>query len=56
MAETTMVRIPKELSNGISIIKVLNPKINLTKEEWVEKILMEGLKKYDKKLEKFKFR
>ncbi len=56
MAQTTMIRIPKDISNRIDIIKALHPKQNLTKEEWAVKIIIEGLTKYEKQQEKYRFK
>jgi len=55
MNSTTMLRIPKDISNRIDIIKALHPKEELNKEGWAARLLNESLQKYEKKLEKHKF-
>ncbi len=51
-----MLRIPKDISNRIDIIKALHPKEELNKEEWAARLLNESLQKYEKMLEKHRFK
>ncbi len=56
MAQTTNLRIEKSISNRIDIIKALHPKEELNKEEWAARLLNESLQKYEKMLEKHRFK
>lgn len=53
--QTTMIRISKDISSRIDIVRVLNPKAKLNKEEWAARLLNESLQKCEKKLEKHRF-
>ena len=55
MNSTTMLRIPKDISSRIDIIKALHPREGLTKEGWAARLLNESLQKYEKRLEKHRF-
>ena len=50
-----MLRVSKDISNRIDIVKALNPNKKLTKEEWAARLLNEALVKYEKELEKHRF-
>ena len=53
MPEKTSVKIDKELNRQLSILSLLEKK---SKEEFMDTIIMEGLKPYQSKYNKYKFR